>query len=89
MVKMLSSKWGMKAYSVDDHTFAYQKKANPQDHPAILRHFVDWEWYFLGRGNDREQWLNSVFEEERRIYYLRPIANGKRQPHCCRRFYGT
>ena len=80
MMTMLSSKWGIRAYSVDDQTFAYQKKANSQDHPAILRHFVDWEWYFLGRGNDREQWLNSVFEESVEFTVLDLLQMGKNTP---------
>lgn len=80
MTTMLSSKWGMMAYSVDDHAFDYQLKANPQDHPAILRHFVDWEWYFLGRGNDRQQWLNSVFEESVEFTVLDLLQMGKDAP---------
>lgn len=80
MTELLASKWGMKRYSSDDHTFDYQHKANPQDHPAILRHFVDWEWYFLGRGNDRGQWLNSVFEESVEFILLDLLHMGKDQP---------
>ncbi|BCG57178.1 hypothetical protein [Paenibacillus sp. URB8-2] len=80
MTEMVSSKWGMTLYSSDDHTFEYQKKANPQDHPAILRHFVDWEWYFLGRGNDRGQWLNSVFEESVEFIILDLLQMGKDKP---------
>lgn len=80
MAEAVASKWGMKFYSVDEQTFEYQKKANPQDHPAILRHFVDWEWYFLGRGNSVGQWLNSVFEESVEFTILDLLQLGKDKP---------
>lgn len=80
MTKLLSSKWDMNYYSSDDHTFDYQKKANPQDHPAILRHFIDWEWFFLGRGNDRSHWLNSVFDESVEFIILDLLQMGKEKP---------
>lgn len=80
MSNLIASKWGMRLYSSDEHTLDYQKKANAQDHPAILRHFVDWEWYFLGRGNDRGQWLNSVFEESVEFIILDLLQMGKESP---------
>lgn len=80
MTEMIAAKWGMRAYSSDDHTFDYQKLANPQDHPAILRHFVDWEWFFLGRGNDRGQWLNSVFDEVVEFILLDLLQMGNDKP---------
>ncbi len=80
MTNAVATKWGMVPYSSDDHVFEYQKKANPQDHPAILRHFVDWEWYFLGRGNDREQWLNNMFDESIEFVLLDLLQMGKDKP---------
>ncbi|SMF88861.1 hypothetical protein SAMN05661091_4435 [Paenibacillus uliginis N3/975] len=80
MTRMISSKWGMKCYSSDDQTFNYQQKANPQDHPAILRHFVDWEWYFLGKDNDRNQWLNTAFEESVEFIILDLLQMGSEKP---------
>lgn len=80
MAELITSKWGMNLYSSDDRTFDYQRKANPQDHPAILRHFIDWEWYFLGRGNDRGQWLNSVFEESVEFIILDLLQMGTDKP---------
>lgn len=80
MTKSIASKWGMNYYSSDDHTFDYQRKANPQDHPAILRHFIDWEWFFLGRGNDRSHWLNSVFDESVEFIILDLLQMGKEKP---------
>ncbi|WP_309119683.1 hypothetical protein [Paenibacillus sp.] len=80
MTTAIAAKWNMIPYSSDDHTFEYQKKANPQDHPAILRHFVDWEWYFLGRGNDRGQWLNNAFDESVEFILLDLLQMGKEKP---------
>jgi adenylate kinase family enzyme len=79
MTSAIASKWGMIPYSSDDYTLEYQKKANPQDHPAILRHFIDWEWYFLGRGNDRSQWLNNAFDESVEFILLDLLQMGKGQ----------
>jgi gluconate kinase len=80
MTTMISSKWEMGFYSSDDHTFDYQKKANPQDHPAILRYFVDWEWYFLGKDNDRNQWLNTAVEESVEFIILDLLQMGNENP---------
>jgi gluconate kinase len=80
MTQMISSKWEMKLYSSDDHTVDYQQKANPQDHPAILRHFTDWEWYFLGRDNDRNQWLNTAVEESIEFIILDLLQKGNDKP---------
>ncbi|MEK3836023.1 MULTISPECIES: hypothetical protein [unclassified Paenibacillus] len=80
MAELVSAKWGMSVYSSDDHTFEYKQLANPQDHPAILRYFVDWEWYFLGQGNDRNQWLVSAAEESVEFTLLALLQMGKGKP---------
>ncbi|WP_339218558.1 hypothetical protein [Paenibacillus sp. FSL H8-0332] len=70
----------MNFYSSDEHTFEYKQLANPQDHPAILRYFVDWEWYFLGQGNDRNQWLVSAAEESIEFILLELLQMGNSKP---------
>lgn len=80
MADLISTRRGMIFYSSDEHAFKYKQLANPQDHPAILRYFVDWEWYFLGQGNDRNQWLVSAAEESIEFILLELLQMGNSKP---------
>nr|WP_254075480.1 hypothetical protein [Paenibacillus tritici] len=80
MAELISTRRGMIFYSSDEHAFEYKQLANPQDHPAILRYFVDWEWYFLGQGNDRNQWLVSAAEESIEFILLELLQMGNSKP---------
>lgn len=80
MAGLISTKRGMNYYSSDDLAFEYKQLANPQDHPAILRYFVNWEWYFLGQGNDRNQWLVSAAEERVEFILLELLQMGNSKP---------
>jgi hypothetical protein len=64
MASMLADKYGMLHYNCDEHAVEYKKIASPEDHPATLRHFVDWEWYFGRPGAEIARWLTDVLAEQ-------------------------
>lgn len=51
-------------YNCDEHAQEYKRIARPEEHPAIHKPFVDWEWYFSRPGVEIARWLRDVFQEE-------------------------
>jgi len=83
MAGLLAAKHGMVHYNCDEQAAQYREWANPADHPAILKPFLGWEWYFGRSGAELASWLSEVLREQFPMTLVDLLRLGSRQPVVC------
>jgi len=83
MAGLLATKHTMVHYNCDEQAARYREWANPVDHPAILRPFLGWEWYFGRSGAELAAWLKEVFREQFPMTILDLLRLGSDRPIVC------
>jgi adenylate kinase family enzyme len=59
----LSAKHGFAVFDSGKHIQRYQQNASFHDHPALLRPFIDWEWFFNRPIDVYARWLSDFNHE--------------------------
>ena len=67
IANLLAEKHGFVPYHPEDHYDEHKKLASPQDHPAMLKPFVGWEWYF---NRPLEEYVSAILEIDRERFEM-------------------
>jgi hypothetical protein len=70
IVDAVAQKYGFKAFHADDLFFEHQKLACLQDHPAMLRPFLGWEWFFSRSPDEFARFIHDSSSEQFQMVVL-------------------
>jgi dephospho-CoA kinase len=70
MTKYLAQKYDMIVYDSDSMFFQHQAIGSLSEQPAMLRHFIDYEWFFNRSVDDYTKWILDSEEEQMSMIIL-------------------
>ena len=88
MTARLAAKHGMTTYYTDDLFQQHKAIATPAKQPAMLRHFIDFEWFFNRPVPEYSRWLMDAAAEEMGMVVADLLRAPNDKPivvdtHCC------
>jgi hypothetical protein len=87
MTKYLAQKYNMTVFDSDSMFFKHQSIGSLSEQPAMLRHFIDYEWFFNRSVDDYTKWILDSEEEQMSMIILDLIKLSSEKPiivdvHC-------